>query len=74
MPTIRNSSEACLAPSRPILTSYALEYGGALRMIRVCVFSNGLCHRGWQGLVYIGRSVHREPLDQTELKDGIDAT
>ena len=37
---IRNPSKACLPPSRPSLTSYALEYGGALRMIRVSVFSN----------------------------------
>ena len=46
---IRNRSEACLPPSRPSLTSYALEYGGALRMIRVSVFSNDLCHmpKGW---------------------------
>ena len=42
--TIRNPSEACLPPSRPSLTSYALEYGGALRMIRVFVFSNDLCN------------------------------
>ena len=40
--TIGNPSEACLPPSRPSLTSYALEYGGALRMIRVSVFSNDL--------------------------------
>ena len=40
--TIGNPSEACLPPSRPILTSYALEYDGALRMIRVSVFSNDL--------------------------------
>ena len=40
--TIRNPSEACLPPSRPSLTSYALEYGGALRMIRVSIFSNDL--------------------------------
>ena len=40
--TIGNPSEACLPPSRPSLTSYALEYGGALRMIRVFVFSNDL--------------------------------
>ena len=39
---IRNPSEACLPPSRPRLTSYALEYGGALRMIRVSIFSNDL--------------------------------
>ena len=72
--TIGNPSEACLPPSRPSLTSYALEYGRALRMISVSVFSNDLYLRGWQGLVYIGRSVNREPLDQTDLKDGIDAT
>ena len=72
---IRNPSEACLPPSRPSLTSYALEYGGSLRMIRVFVFSNDLCHpsRG-QGLIYIGWSIQREPLDQTNLKDGVDAT
>ena len=40
---IRNPSEACLPPSRSSLTSYALEYGGALRMIRVSIFSNDLC-------------------------------
>ena len=40
--TIINPSEACLLPSRPILTSYALEYGRALRMIWVSVFSNDL--------------------------------
>ena len=37
-----NSSEGCLPPSRPSLTSYALEYDGALRMIRVSIFSNDL--------------------------------
>ena len=42
---IRNPSEFCLPPSRPSLTSYALEYGGALRMIRVSVFSNDLMPR-----------------------------
>ena len=36
---IGNPSEACLPPSRPSLTSYALEYGGALRMISISVFS-----------------------------------
>ena len=40
---IKNPSEACLPPSRPSLTSLALEYGGALRMIRVSVFLNDLC-------------------------------
>ena len=40
---IGNPKEACLPPSRPTLTSYALEYGRALRMIRVSFFSNDLC-------------------------------
>ena len=44
--TIRNPSEACLPPSRPSLTSYALEYGEALRVIRVSVFSNNLYLQG----------------------------
>jgi hypothetical protein len=39
---VGNPSEDYLPPSRPSLTSYALEYGGALRMIRVSVFSNDL--------------------------------
>ena len=39
---IGNPNEACLPPSRPNLTSYALEYAGALRMIRVSIFSNDL--------------------------------
>ena len=39
---IENPSEACLPHSRPSPTSYALEYGGALRMIRVYVFLNDL--------------------------------
>ena len=39
---IGNPSKACLPPSRPRLISYALEYGGALRMIRVSIFSNDL--------------------------------
>ena len=40
--TIRNPSKACLPPARPSLTSYALEYDGDLRMIRVSIFSNDL--------------------------------
>ena len=40
--TIGNPSKAYLPPSRPSLTSYALEYGGVLRIIRVSVFSNDL--------------------------------
>ena len=71
---IGNPSEACLPSSGPSLTSYALEYDGALRMIRVSVFSNNLMPSEGQGLIYIGRSVHREPLDQTNLKDNVDAT
>ena len=47
--TIGNPSEACLPPSRHSLTSYALEYDGALRMIGVSVFSNNLCLRGGRG-------------------------
>ena len=47
--TIGNPSEACLPPTRPSLTSYALEYGGALRMIRVSVFSNDLMTRVMPG-------------------------
>ena len=74
--TIGNPSDACLPPFRPSLTSYALEYSGALRMIRVFVFSNDLMTwvmpRGWQELIYIGRSIQREPLDQTDLKNGVD--
>ena len=45
-------------------------------MIRVLVFSNDLCNiwlRGVAGAVYIGRSIQHEPLDQTDLKDDIDA-
>ena len=72
--TIGNLGEACLPPSRPSLTSYALKYSGALRMIRVSIFSNDLCLlRGEQRLIYIVRSVQREPLEQTELDDGVEA-
>jgi hypothetical protein len=49
---IRNPSEACLPPSRPSLTSYALEYGGALRKIRASVFSNDLCLMGARHGIY----------------------
>ena len=44
--TIGNPSEAWFSPSRPKLTSYALKYGGALRMIRVSIFSNDLMPQG----------------------------
>ena len=52
--TIGNLGEACLPPSRPSLTSYALEYGGPHRMIRVSIFSNDLCLRG-----VVGADIHR---------------
>ena len=71
---IRNPSKACLPPSRPSRTSYALEYDGALRMIRVSIFSNDLMPLGGQGMIYIAQSVQREPLDQTDLRNGVDAT
>ena len=47
--TIGNPSEAWLPPSKPSQTSYALEYGGALRMIRVSAFSNDLMTRVMPG-------------------------
>ena len=48
-------------------------------MIRVSVLSNNLIAGvimpgGWQGLVYIARSIQHEPLDETDLKDDVDAT
>jgi hypothetical protein len=39
-------AKICLPPSRRSLTRYALENRGALRMIRVSVFSHDLCLRG----------------------------
>ena len=50
--TIGNPSKACLPPSRPSLTSEALEYGGALRMIRVSTFSNDLKEYGVGAGIY----------------------
>jgi hypothetical protein len=65
---IRNPSDTCLPPSTPSLTSYALEYDGALRMIRVSIFSNDFnASRGWQGLIYIGWCFNPEPSDQSDL-------
>ena len=52
--TIGNPSEACILPSRPSLTSYALEYGGALTMIRVSIFSNDLCNICLRGVAGAG--------------------
>ena len=73
--TIGIPSEACLPPSIPSLTSYALGYGRALRMIRVFDFSNDLCHMPRVAGAGIYRhAVHHEPLDQTDLKDGVDAS
>ena len=46
---VGNPSKICLPPSRPSLTSYALEYDGALRMIRVSIFSNDLMPSGGRG-------------------------
>ena len=46
---IRNPSESCLPSSRPSLISCALEYGGALWMIRVSIFSNNLMTRVMPG-------------------------
>jgi hypothetical protein len=43
---IGNPSETCLLPSRSNLTSCALEYGGALRMIRVSILTNDLMPQG----------------------------
>ena len=59
--TIGNPSEACLPPSRSSLTSYALKYDGALRMIRVSIFSNDLMPSEGQGLIYIGRRSNVSP-------------
>ena len=50
---IGNPSEVCLPPSRPTLTSYAIKYGGALRIIRVSVFSNDLMALGAGADIYM---------------------
>ena len=43
-------------------------------MIRVFVFSNDLCLlRGVAGASIYRLSIQREPLDQTDLKDGVHA-
>jgi hypothetical protein len=49
---VGNPIEACLPPSRPSLTCYALEYGGALRKIRVSVFSNDFMPQGIRAWLY----------------------
>jgi hypothetical protein len=45
-------AKICLPPFRPSLTSYALEPRGALRMIRVSIFSNDLCLTGARVYLY----------------------
>jgi hypothetical protein len=50
---VGNPNEACLHPSRPSLTIYALEYKGAQRMIRVSIFSNNLMPQGGRAWLYI---------------------
>ena len=55
---IKNPSKACLPPSRPSLTSHALEYGGALRMIGVSIYSNDLMTRVLPGGV-AGADIYR---------------
>jgi hypothetical protein len=67
----------CLPPSRPSLTSYALETRGALRILGFLalddLISNDLMPRGGLGSPYIAQRVQREPLDQTDLKNSVDA-
>jgi hypothetical protein len=66
-----------LSPSRPSLTSYALETRGALRILGFLalddLISNDLMPQGRLGSPYIAQRVQREPLDQTDLKNGVDA-
>jgi hypothetical protein len=66
-----------LPPSRPSLTSYALETRGALRRLGFLalneLISNDLMPLGGLGSVYMAQRVQRETLDQIDLKDGIDA-
>ena len=71
---IRNPSEACLPLSRLSLTSYALEYAGALRRIRVSIFSNDLMPSRGAEADNIAQSIQLEPLDQTDLRNIIDTT
>jgi hypothetical protein len=61
-------AKICLPPSRPSLNSYALETRGALDLI-----SNDLMPQGGWGSPYIAQRIQRERLDQTDLKDGVDA-
>ena len=52
-------SKWSLPSSRPSLARYALEYGGALRMIRVFVFSNDLMPSGGQGLFWFFHNINK---------------
>jgi hypothetical protein len=67
----------CLPPSRPSLTSYALKTRGALRRLGFLtlddLISNDLMPPRGMRSVYIAQRVQREPLDQIDLKDGVDA-
>jgi hypothetical protein len=70
-------AKICLPPSRPSLTRYALETSGALKILGFLalddLISNDLMPQRGLGSPYIAQRVQREPLDQTDLKDGIDA-
>jgi hypothetical protein len=69
-------AKICLPLSRPSTTRYAQETRGALRMIWVSVFSNDLMIRVMpRGAMpgYIAHSLQCEPMDQTDLRNGIDA-
>ena len=71
-------SKRSLPPSRSSLASYALEYGGALRMVRVSWSLEWLIEWwripwGWQGLVYIGGALILSPRIKLTWKNGLDA-
>jgi hypothetical protein len=74
MPRIQ--AKICLPLSRPSLTSYALETRGALRILGFLalddLISNDLMPQG-VGVPYIAQRVQYEPLDQTDLKNSVDA-
>jgi hypothetical protein len=67
----------CLPPSRHSLTSYALENRGALRILGFLalddLISNDLMAQGAGVSLYIAKRVQREPLDETDLRNGVDA-
>jgi hypothetical protein len=66
----------CLPPSRPSLTSYALDTRGTMRILGFLalndLISNDLMPQGGLGSPYIAERVQREPLDQTDLKNDVD--